>query len=234
MGSPYKHLISNAGVLSPATRKWIDYAWILGSVLLVLLCVETFSIKTHQEWVQHLDKAVISWVRTHPIPVAESGYVQAIKFITFFAKSKFTLTLAALVGLFYIFVYKNKMLGLSFFLSVVVGESALKGFKMWIARPRPSTNGEVALAHGFSYPSGHALAASLFYGLLIALVCISSIKTSAKWSLSLVLLLWIWLMMYTRVYLGVHYPTDVLGGFLMGIAWACFSVGLYAKWSQKH
>ncbi len=216
MGSPYKHLVSNAPRVSPTMRRWVGFIWLLGGVLWVLFALEVFCVKTHQEWVGHLDQVVIAWARAYPIPVAQSSYVKFVDTITFFAKSKFTLSLAALVGLFYIFVKKNKVLGLGFFLSIVLGESALKALKLWIARPRPSTNGEVALAHGFSYPSGHALAASLFYGSLLVLVCMGSSPARTKWAWGLILLLWIWLMMYTRVYLGVHYPSDVLGGVFDG------------------
>ncbi|WP_121020590.1 phosphatase PAP2 family protein [Helicobacter vulpis] len=214
-------------------RRWVGFMWLLGGVLWVLFAIEVFCVKTHQEWIGRLDQMLITWARAYPIPSAESGYVQLISVVTFFAKSKFTLTLSALVGLFYIFVKKNKVLGLGFFLSIMLGESALKALKLWVARPRPSTNGEVALAHGFSYPSGHALAASLFYGSLLVLICMGSGSARTKWTWGLILLSWIWLMMYTRVYLGVHYPSDVLGGFLMGMAWACWSMGVYVGWLKN-
>ncbi len=233
MGNPYGRLSGNTHRLSPSMRKWSVFVWLLGIVLGILFALEIFSVKTHQEWVEHLDKMVIAWVRTHPIPMAESSYTKFISIITFCAKSKFTLSLAALVGLFYIFIKKNRVLGLGFFLSIVLGETALKVMKLWVARPRPETNGEIVFAHGFSYPSGHALAASLFYGSLLLLVCMSTMKASTKWIFSVALLLWIWFMMYTRIYLGVHYPTDVLGGFLMGMAWACFSMGLYVGWLKN-
>lgn len=236
MKSPYKELIYKklTDGSSMTMLRQSRCLWILGGVLFLLLGLETVCVKQNRVWVQSLDTFVIGLVRSHP-PVPSSPqeaksapYFKAISVLTSFARSKMTITVAALIGLFYI-LRKRYLFGLWFFLSIASGEIALKNFKVWIARARPPTNGELGalnFAHGFSYPSGHALAASLFYGLLLLLVYFGDFSKSIKWALCGALLLWIWLMMYTRVYLGVHYPTDVLGGFLMGMAWACLSMGL--------
>ncbi|MBS3014247.1 phosphatase PAP2 family protein, partial [Helicobacter pylori] len=95
------------------------------------------------------------------------------------------------------------------------------------------TNGELVFAHGFSFPSGHALASALFYGSLALLLCYSNANARIKTIIAVVLLFWIVLMAYDRVYLGVHYPSDVLGGFCLGIAWSCCSLALYLGFLKR-
>lgn len=126
-----------------------------------------------------------------------------------------------------VWVSKTHRFGGVVFFSILLGEFTLKLLKLLVARPRPVTNGELVFAHGFSFPSGHALASALFYGSLALLLCYSNANNRTKTIGAIILLFWIVLMAYDRVYLGVHYPSDVLGGFCLGVAWSCCSLALY-------
>jgi len=79
-------------------------------------------------------------------------------------------------------------------------------------------------AQGFSFPSGHALNSVAFYGLLIYLVHRNIKKPAAKWALTCALLLVILFIGVSRVYLRVHYASDVLAGFAMGFMWLMISL----------
>ena len=87
-------------------------------------------------------------------------------------------------------------------------------------RPRPQPFFGIPPPHTYSFPSGHALLSICFYGMLAALVTTRlerPLVRGVTWVLAVLLVLAIG---FSRVYLGVHYPTDVLGGWTIALAWA--------------
>jgi undecaprenyl-diphosphatase len=89
--------------------------------------------------------------------------------------------------------------------------------KLAVHRPRPL--GRLVEATGYSYPSGHALMATVFYGLLIWTVWKSGMNRRCKMVLSVLLACIIIAIGLSRVYLNVHYPSDVVAGMACGIFW---------------
>ncbi|GEK57213.1 hypothetical protein CHL76_02630 [Marinococcus halophilus] len=91
-------------------------------------------------------------------------------------------------------------------------------FKNFFSRQRP----EVLAAYdgtGFSFPSGHATGAVTFYGFLAYLVIRSGLATVWKWILGILLIVLALLVAISRMFLGVHYFTDVLAGISVGLFW---------------
>lgn len=204
---------------------------VVGVVFFILFGIVISGVAFQKEWVQQLDLFFIDLIR-NPAPIQGSAWLSFVFFSTWFAQSKLTTPIALLIGLWFGF-QKRIALGVWFFFSILLGEFTLKSLKLLVARPRPVTNGELVFAHGFSFPSGHALASALFYGSLALLLCYSNANNRTKTIVAVVLLFWIFLMAYDRVYLGVHYPSDVLGGFLLGIAWSCCSLALYLGFLKR-
>ncbi|GMB90902.1 Integral membrane protein [Helicobacter ailurogastricus] len=226
MATPYEKLMGVGNQRGLAVK----LLWIFGVIFFVLLGLGAVGVVQKQGWVQSVDVFFIDLVRS-PAPT-QGAWLNFVLFSTWFAQSRLTTPIALLIGLWWVFK-KRTTFGIWFFSSVLVGEIALKTLKHVIKRPRPTTNGELFLAHGFSFPSGHALAAALFYGLLALLLCFSRASVGAKVGGFALLFFWIFLMMYDRVYLGVHYPTDVLGGFLMGMGFVCCSMGFYLGYLKR-
>jgi membrane-associated phospholipid phosphatase len=79
-------------------------------------------------------------------------------------------------------------------------------------------------ARGLSFPSGHALMSMTFYGLLIYITWHSVKNIRLKWSLISFLFLLIIIIGFSRIYLRVHYTSDVLAGFAMGWLWIVVSL----------
>ncbi len=91
-------------------------------------------------------------------------------------------------------------------------------------------------AKGLSFPSGHALMSVTFYGLLIYIVWHSVKDKRLKWTLIVLLLLLIQLIGFSRIYLRVHYTTDVIAGFATGFLWLVISLWVlkqFEKFSRK-
>jgi undecaprenyl-diphosphatase len=97
-----------------------------------------------------------------------------------------------------------------------------KVLKDSLGRPRPSVVEGVDIVHSLSFPSGHAMTSLIAYGAVAYLVARLEPKPVMRrftWTLAVVIVLAIGT---SRMYLGVHYPSDVLGGYLAGLAWLAF------------
>lgn len=101
--------------------------------------------------------------------------------------------------------------------------------KGWFVRPRPSVVPQLIHASGFSYPSGHSVSSAALY-VTLAVLAARHVDTHRARVVFFVLAgLVIGLVSLSRVYLGVHYPSDTLGGSLMGAAWALAMAALFSR-----
>lgn len=132
--------------------------------------------------------------------------------------------------LFFIFLHKRRK-RMAFFLAGNLATSGLVivMLKAIFRRPRPDIL-HLVEEHGFSFPSGHSLASTLVCGSLIILAVLFMKEGLGKWLVSLGLGLMIAIILLSRVYLGVHYPSDVLAGFLLGFALLSFQYPKVKNW----
>ncbi len=105
------------------------------------------------------------------------------------------------------------------------------GLKQIIARPRPDLVPQLSHVVTSSFPSGHSMLSAVVYLTLGSLLAASTPRRVLKiYVLTLAILLSL-LIGVSRIYLGVHYPTDVLAGWMAGLAWALLCL-LVARWLQ--
>jgi undecaprenyl-diphosphatase len=104
--------------------------------------------------------------------------------------------------------------------------------KMLVGRLRPIVPHPVAMAPGYSFPSGHTLDSTVFYGvmLLVFLPIIPRRLRKPTIGLTIALLVAIG---FSRVALGVHYPSDVIGGWLLGVAWLGVTAHAFGHWRAE-
>jgi undecaprenyl-diphosphatase len=94
--------------------------------------------------------------------------------------------------------------------------------KLGFARPRPTVLEWQAHAVSSSFPSGHAMSAAVVYGTVAYLAARLQQRRWARVATMVVAAIMIFLICLSRLYLGVHYPSDVLAGVLVGLSWAAF------------
>lgn len=135
-----------------------------------------------------------------------------MKVITSFANplTIVSLCLASLLSL----IWKYKA---SIYLIIVTIISTVFNFltKNIVLRTRPD-HLRLIEETGYSFPSGHAMGSIAFYGFIIFLLSKSKINKYLKIFLSVIIGLTIFLIGISRIYVGVHYPSDIIGGFLLG------------------
>ncbi len=134
-----------------------------------------------------------------------------MKIITFFGS---VLMILILTVLFVIFV-KGKRNKLLILINVIVVTLLNQLLKYVFQRERPTNS--IIEETGYSFPSGHSMVSMAFYGFLIYLVYKSNMKFKGL-IISFISIL-IFLIGISRIYLGVHYPSDVLGGFTLSLSY---------------
>ena len=105
--------------------------------------------------------------------------------------------------------------------------------KRILRRPRP-TEFRIVEETGYSFPSGHSMVSMAFYGYLIYLIYRYIKNKYIKWSLIVLLSILICLIGISRIYLGVHYTSDVLGGFLLSISYLVVYISLIKNLKIKN
>lgn len=96
--------------------------------------------------------------------------------------------------------------------------------KLLIARPRPTLGAVVATADGFAFPSGHSAQAVATYGVLAWLIAHLATRRGVGVGAWLIGVVIIGLIGFSRLYLGVHWLSDVIGGYIIGAAWAVVAI----------
>jgi len=116
--------------------------------------------------------------------------------------------------------------------SVLVGGLIDTWVKLAVGRERPSLEHPVATAFGKSFPSGHAMSSTIAYGALL-LVLLPLIPAARRRLAIVATIGWLLMIGFTRLALGVHYITDVLGGYALGAAWLTLNTAAFEIWREE-
>jgi membrane-associated phospholipid phosphatase len=166
-----------------------------------------------------VDARFSEWLHTH-------GNATLTRFMLWISEAHAMLpVLVATAGACsYLWIRRLRLWVLTLVISVVGGSLLNVLLKLIFHRPRPYFGNPILLLKTYSFPSGHTLMATVFYGTLCALV-VSRTK-NWKWrALAAVgAMTLIALVGFSRIYLGAHYLTDVLAAILEGVTWVTLSV----------
>ncbi|MGX7352687.1 phospholipid phosphatase [Enterococcus canis] len=204
-------------------QKKLYYQFAASCTLLVFMFLG-YVVKFYPEWLRGFDDTVTSWIRGPLFPTATPFFTWITKFA-----NPITLIVLTIVAVWALWFYQHKTAALWLGLNTVLLGGVINPLiKLFFARPRPTLE-HLVVEHSFSFPSGHALGSMIFYGTLLFLL--NSLIKEKAWRLPLQILLGclIFLIGTSRIYLGVHFPSDVLAGFLLGSSWLLFSYPYYQK-----
>jgi len=147
-----------------------------------------------------------------------------MKVITNFGSAFVLIPLSLSMFLF----FKNKKYGISVSLNLIIITLINLTLKFIIQRPRPS-GFNIIEEMGYSFPSGHSMVSTAFYGFLIYLIYKNVKKRSLKIALCSLFFILIIFICISRVYLGVHYASDVIGGFCVSVSYLMLFVSITPK-----
>jgi len=119
------------------------------------------------------------------------------------------------------------------FVAVNSGDLVMVGLKDWFQRQRPECVPHLVMAAYTSFPSGHAMMSAIVYLTIGAILARIEARKMVKIYLIAIFSLLSLVIGMSRVYLGVHYPSDVVAGWLAGITWGTLSAALVLTVSKK-
>jgi len=184
--------------------------------------------------IQRFDERVLRSLRSADdlaVPIGPSWLLGAARDVSALGSTTLLVLMIAGVAGYLLLERRTGMLGFVL-VATCGGGLILSVLKPWFARPRPSVVPHLVAVHSPSFPSGHSLLSAVVYltlGALLARVTRDRVTRIYLILLAAFLTVSIGL---SRIYLGVHYPTDVLGGWVAGFLWA-LACGLVARELQR-
>lgn len=176
-----------------------------------LVRLDTSAARNLHDWVRHSD-----------------ALVRDLKILTFFGSPPWFYAIVIPAAAW---VWRRGRARLALFLLVTtLGGGLLDTIvKVVVSRARPSLVDPVATAHGKSFPSGHAMSSTLVYGALL-LVFLPAIGRRFRPYVVGAAVVLVTAIGFSRLALGVHYISDVVGGVVLGLAWLAASTAAFSTW----
>ncbi|MBT2736304.1 phosphatase PAP2 family protein [Bacillus sp. ISL-7] len=176
----------------------------------------------------YFDRTVIDMVQGSETLVLTN----VMKFFTFIGSAPFVIVLSLFLLLFLYKVLHHR-LELILFASAITGSAILNGIlKQFFQRVRPDFHRLIDI-EGYSFPSGHAMNAFTVYGILSFLLwrhIPSRFGRGVLISVSIIMILAIGI---SRIYLGVHYPSDIIGGYFASGFWITTAILFFQYYQEK-
>ena len=202
---------------------------VLLSIVFTVAFVRLFDFVKDARNVTPFDRSLLSFMDHHRNPLL----TQAATVLAHLGSPTVVVGIAlvgAVAGLIW-----RKIRGAAWTLPIaVIGAGIIiQSVKMLVQRPRPTLYTPLLHEGGFSFPSGHSLIAMVVYGLL-GYFALSLVKNQAgRLAVRLVTVLLVFSIGLSRVYVQVHYPTDVLAGWTAGIPWLVACLGLHEVLARR-
>ncbi|HWN99096.1 MAG TPA: phosphatase PAP2 family protein [Blastocatellia bacterium] len=158
------------------------------------------------------------WVRGGVHQVASPTLTSGMRIVTVLGKPALLFGLSLVASL--VFLARKNYRAAIMLVVAMAGSTLLDTvLKLSFRRARPTPFFDTSVPSSFSFPSGHALVSFCFYSIMAALISARTRSRAVRvivWALAALLVM---LIGFSRIYLGVHYPTDVLAGYAAALIW---------------
>lgn len=155
------------------------------------------------------------------------GFTNVVKFITNIASVPVIIAVTVIILIW----IKNKKINIAIVFNLVIITALNQLLKRIIARPRPIEH-RLINESGYSFPSGHSMVSMAFYGFLIYLAYRKIKNPYIKTIICVLLSIIIISIGLSRIYLGVHYPSDVIAGFCISISYLALFTNIAKKYVE--
>lgn len=196
-----------------------NYKWIICFICLILFLALAEDVFNNE--IMNGDVIGYKIISTYLI---RDSLTPIFKIITWFGSA----TCLILLALILFFTIKNKKVGLLISTNLIIITILNQALKIIVQRPRP-TEYRIINEAGYSFPSGHSMVSMAFYGFLIYLIYKNIKNKYLKISLIVILSLLIVMIGISRIYLGVHYTSDVCAGFLVSLSYLIIYINFANK-----
>ncbi|TCS81290.1 phosphatase PAP2 family protein [Tepidibacillus fermentans] len=203
-----------------------NFSWVFGiGLLLIFGLIAAFVSMDKVQW---FDMPIIHWVQFFESPTVTTF----MEFFTFVGSGKIVILIIILISIFFYTFLKHRT-ELVFFILVMLGSHLInKGLKLLFHRQRPSFH-QIVEEIGYSFPSGHSMAAFTLYATISFLLWKHIQSRTGRVLMIFFAVVMILAIGISRIYLGVHYPSDVLGGYFASGAWFVFCVTIYQWYLER-
>ena len=175
-------------------------------------------------WLDYIDNLVLNFIYSSREP-----FLTNIMHFVSFLGGEFTLFSSTLITTILVFK-KRKKEAVFFALVVLFGHIFNNVLKQVLKIPRPDID-PIDISGSYSFPSGHAMNSFIFYGLLAYFIFHFTRNRRLSVLVATFSIIVILLIGFSRLYLGVHYPSDVIGGFILGFWWLTTAILIDKSWT---
>jgi len=219
---------NNIPVKKKAGAITLRFLIVAGSFLVSLFLFGFIADEMVLEQEYTMDHQVFFWLAGF----TSQAHTHIMLIITFFGSSYFLLPAYILLILYFLFLRNNRKLSFDVAAIGITSTIILFSLKKFFHRQRPP-DPVVHTVNGFSFPSGHSFSSFTFFGLLIYIIWNSEMKPVLRWTLTVFFFLFACAIAFSRVYLHVHYASDVIAGFCLCIVWLVAAFWLLKKFGRK-
>lgn len=199
------------------------------SLLLPFLGFLAMSLLVHEDRLILFDSTVISFIQSFETQWLTS----AMKFFTYIGTIRFIAILSIFV-LFILYGVLKLRMEVLIYLAVVFSTPMLNRLlKLVFHRERPDLYRLIEIG-GYSFPSGHAMNAFSFYGVLIFLFLRQNPSRVGRAAVTMIGIFMIIAIGTSRIYLGVHYPSDIIGGYLASGFWIVTIIWMLQRYQVRY